>query len=149
MRIHTNKLKRIRARQHNNRLTVQNKISELRKQLQQVKGNPKLSSAERAKKINTLKKQIQHFETEVTEIVKQEKQPDISPVQTEPIEPIAAEQTAKDKTMPLQPQKQFDSFAHQPETPTAGIYKPSHDETGNTSITFHTPQPTTKQQKPS
>ncbi len=143
MRVHTNKVKRIRARQYSQRYTVQNKIGELRKQLQQVKGNPKLSSAERAKKINTLKKQIQHFETEVTEIVKQEKRPDISPVQTENIEP----QMAKDKTTKIPSQKQFDSFAHQPETETAGIYQPSHDETGNTTITFHTPQQTTKQHK--
>ncbi len=149
MRVYANKLKRMRAKHYSNRFAVQNKIGALRKQLQQVKGNPKLSSAERARKINTLKKQIQHFETEVTEMVKQEKQPDISPVQTESIkdiESIKAEQRAKDKATDIQPQKQLDSFAHQPKTETAGIYKPSHDETGNTTITFDTPEQT-KQHK--
>ncbi len=122
--------------------SIEQKIEQLRKQLQQIKENQQLSPEEKEKRINNIQKQIDHLERQKAEASKENDQKDVSSVQSEKIQDmekaILEEQAAAEESSAAR-KKRFDTFEHQPETQKAGLYELSHDEKGNAVIKFDDP----------
>lgn len=128
-KVHSNAQNRISS--------IDRKIEQLKKQLKEVKENKELPPKEKEERIKTIQKQIRELEEQK---VKASKQEGISAVKMP---------RAEETEGPLAHRRRFDTFEHQPDTQSAGLYQLSRDENGNPVIKFEgTSKKSSEEEKP-
>ncbi len=137
---HQMKLQGVQTGKQNDSSSIERKLEQLRKQLQQIKENKQLSPEEKEKRINNIQKQIENLEKQ-----RAEKQQDASSVQTEKVQDV--EQAIQKSSADLR--RRFDTFEHQSEAQTAGVYAFSRDDQGNPVIKFDDASKEGSQETPS
>lgn len=138
----------IKVGQSSNSASIERKIEQLRKQLEQIKKSKQLPPEEKEKRMNHIQKQIDNLQKQKAEVAKEEKQQDASSVQSEKVQDIEKASLEKQAELSADLKKRFDTFEHQSESQTAGVYELSHDEEGNLVIKFDDPSKAGMQKGP-
>lgn len=133
------KMPDIHSGKQNNVSSIDRKIEQLKKQMEQVKKNKQLSPEEIEKRTKELQKQIESLEKQKTQAAKEERQEDASAVESKEVQDVEKailEDQLKSKDQSLDLKRRFDTFEHQPESQTPGVYEISRDKDGNPVVKF-------------
>ena len=119
--------------------SIDRKIEQLKKQMEQVKKNKQLSPEEKEKRTKSIQKQIENLEKQKTQAAKEAKQNDASAVEAKEVQEVekaVLEDQLKPTEESLDLKRRFDTFEHQPESQTPGVYEISRDKDGNPVVKF-------------
>ncbi len=136
------------------RASIARRLEQLKKQMQQVKENKRLSPEEKEKKLSELQKQIDDLQKQQAKAEQAEKRQETADVQTEKAQALEqvtkANQPRTAKELSMEMKRRFDTFEHQEEGETAGLYAVEKGADGARAVRFDgTPEDTKAADDPS
>lgn len=129
---------RIQHASSGDRASIERRLEQLKKQMQQVKENKQLSPEEKEKRIRELQKQIDDLQKQQAKASQTEKRQEASDVQAERVQELERvgenNQALAARDLPMEMKRRFDTFEHQEEGETAGLYEAVKDADGKRTI---------------